>query len=87
MTYFTYVIKSETTDKIYIGHTDNLDNRLKRHNNLLPHKRSSFTYKNKGPWILIYKEEFKSRQEAQKREKYLKTSRGREFIKKFKVGR
>ncbi len=33
------------------------------------------------PWRLIYKEEFDCRIEARKREKYLKSGIGREFIK------
>jgi predicted GIY-YIG superfamily endonuclease len=33
-------------------------------------------------WILIYKEEFSTRQEALVREKQLKSYRGREFVKK-----
>ena len=45
------------------------------------HKKKSFTSKNDGLWVLVYKEEFKTRSEAVKREKQLKSSRGREFIK------
>ena len=81
MAYNTYVIRSETSGKIYIGHTENLVARLKRHNKELPNKKSSFTSKNIGPWVLVYREEFETRDEAKKREKYLKSSRGRKFIK------
>ncbi len=79
--YYTYAIRSETTDKIYIGYTNNLTNRLKRHNNELAHKKSSYTYKNIGPWVLIHEEEFSTRKEATIREKQLKSAKGREFIK------
>jgi len=81
MPYFTYAIKSETSGKIYIGSTDDLEARLKRHNNLLPHKKSSYTYKNVGPWRLIYQEEFPTRKEATVKEKQLKSAKGRKFIK------
>jgi putative endonuclease len=81
MTYYTYAIISKSTGKVYIGQTDNLIKRLARHNDLLPHKKSSFTSKNKGPWELIYKESFDNRSAALKREKELKSFQGRKFIK------
>lgn len=81
MTFTVYVIKSENTGKIYIGQTSDYENRIQRHNGLLPVDKKSFTYKNIGPWKLIYKEEYSTREEAIKREKELKSYRGREFIK------
>jgi len=74
-----YAIISESTDKIYIGQTIDLVVRLEQHNNVEKHL-SQFTSQNKGPWKLIYKEEYKTRGEALKREKQLKSYRGREFI-------
>ncbi|PJC28177.1 endonuclease [Candidatus Shapirobacteria bacterium CG_4_9_14_0_2_um_filter_39_11] len=79
--FYVYVVKSETTGKIYIGYTSNLEVRLKRHNQELPTKKESYTYLNKGPWQTVYKEEYKTRQEAIKREKQLKSAGGRKFIK------
>ncbi len=55
-----------------------------RHNKELPSKLKSFTVKQRGPWNLIYKEEFDTRIEAMRREKELKSSRGREFLKQFR---
>lgn len=83
MSYFTYVLKNSKTDRIYIGQTNDLENRLNRHNNLLKNKKTSFTSKNKnnGTWNLFYSEEFSDRKMAIKREKELKSFRGREFIK------
>ncbi len=75
-----YVIMNEN-NKIYIGQTSDLENRLKRHNGLLRNKAKSFTSKNKGEWKLVYKEDFSTRKEAMGREKQLKSCRGREFIK------
>ena len=80
--YYVYAIKNNE-DKIYIGQTFNLEERLKRHNGILKNKKSSYTHKNKGVWILVYKEEFLTRKEAIAREKYLKSYRGREFLKKL----
>jgi putative endonuclease len=82
--FIVYVIESQANGKIYIGQTGNLERRLKRHNQELPTKKSSYTRKNKGPWKVIYIEEFKTRSDAIKREKQLKTSRGRRFLKKFR---
>ncbi len=75
-----YAIYNRLRNKIYIGHTSDLETRLKRHNKLLPINKKSFTSKNSGKWVLVHKEEFSTREEAIRREKELKSYRGREFI-------
>jgi len=76
--YSVYVIFSERTHIKYTGHTEDLELRLAQHN-----EGSLGRYtKNKGPWKIIYQENFNSRAEAMAREKYLKTGVGREFIKR-----
>ena len=80
--YFTYALHNKEKDKIYIGYTSNLEKRILRHNGILRNKKNSFTSKQKGEWIIIYKEEFVSRKLAIKREKELKSYRGRIFIRK-----
>lgn len=74
--YTTYVLYSELHDKIYVGYTSDLENRLRSHNELAT-KGWTIRYR---PWKLTYKEEFSTRKEAMKREKELKSSRGRDFI-------
>ncbi len=83
MKYFVYVIKNNKNNKIYIGQTSNLKNRINRHNRLLKNKVTSYTSKNKdeGEWLLIYSEELNDRKEAIIREKQLKSCQGRLFIK------
>ena len=76
-----YVIYSNSHQVKYTGYTENQERRLFEHNNGLLGK---FT-KNKAPWILIYQEEFSNITEARNREKYLKTGKGREFI-RLKTG-
>ena len=71
-----YILHSPAYDKIYIGYTTNLEQRLRSHNKL---GTKGWTVKYR-PWQLIYKEEFESKKEAIRREKALKSSRGRAFI-------
>lgn len=78
--FWVYVIKNEN-NKIYIGQTSDLSKRLKRHNNILINSKKSYTSKNKGNWEVIYKEEFNTRKEALKIEKYLKSHHGRNWLK------
>ena len=79
MKYYVYVLKSQKLDKFYTGMTKDLVRRLKEHN-------SGKTKSNKAfiPWDIIYTEEFDSEEEALKREKYLKSGSGREFLKTVK---
>jgi len=78
--YYTYALYNLSRDKIYIGHTSNLTNRLARHNKKLKTKKTSFTYKNSGTWELVYSKTFKTRAEAIRREKELKSYKRREFV-------
>ncbi len=67
-----YAIKSEVSNRIYIGHTRDIDTRLNYHN-------SGYvkTTKAEGPWQLIALEEFKDRKTARWIERQLKQSKGR----------
>ena len=71
-----YVLYSEKYNKIYIGYTSNIEQRLLSHNEL---ETKGYTSKFR-PWRLIYTEVFSEKSEAMKREKQLKTAKGREFI-------
>ena len=75
-----YVLFNEQRKKIYIGYTENLEERLARHNRILPSKKTSFTYKMSGLWKVVYSEKYATRKEAMKREKELKSFQGRKFI-------
>lgn len=78
--YYTYGLYNKPKNKIYIGQTNDLKKRLARHNGQLLNKHTSYTYRNKGGWIIVHKEAFFTRREAIKREQQLKTQKGREFI-------
>ena len=75
--YYAYVLYSEKFDRIYIGQTNDYKKRLVRHNS----GKHRYT-KRYIPWIIIHLEEFKTRSEAMKREKELKTHQGRKYIRK-----
>ncbi|OGM22641.1 endonuclease [Candidatus Woesebacteria bacterium RIFCSPHIGHO2_01_FULL_39_17] len=74
--YFVYVLKSLTNGRFYTGSTSNLERRLNEHNL----GKSKYTRLTK-PFNLIYKEEYKTRVEAYKRELFFKTGKGRELLK------
>jgi putative endonuclease len=80
MKFYTYAIYNKTRNKIYIGQTEDKEKRLLQHNKLLPTKKSGYTAKNSGLWVIIYNEEYQNRKDARAREKQLKTAKGREFI-------
>jgi putative endonuclease len=71
-----YVLYSKDYDKIYIGFTSNLEQRLLSHNEL---GKKGWTIKFR-PWQLIHTEVFQLKSDAMKREKQLKTATGRNFI-------
>lgn len=74
--YYVYVLYSEKYNKIYIGYTSNLEGRIKSHNKL---GKKGWTIKYR-PWVCVYTEGFESKEEAMKRERWLKTGAGRRFI-------
>ena len=72
MFYYTYMLKSVSlgVKKTYVGYTNNLDNRLKKHNSNKGAK-STKGYK----WLLIYSKKFKSKNAAMSYEYKLKHDR------------
>jgi putative endonuclease len=74
-----YVLYSPNHQKTYTGYTSSLDDRIKSHNALA---KKGFTVKYR-PWVILYTEQFETKTEALKREKELKSGKGRDFIKKL----
>ena len=76
------MIKSITpgTKKTYVGYTNNIENRLKKHNTNKGAK-STKGYK----WLLIYSKKFKSKSEAMAFEYKLKKNKSlrKDIIEKF----
>ena len=77
--FVVYILFSKDYDKTYVGFTSNLIERFKSHNYL---SKKGYTIKFR-PWKVIYVEFFSTKSEALKREKHLKSGKGREFIKEI----
>ena len=73
--YTVYVLRSLKNNYRYIGQTNNIDKRLAEHNSGL-----SKSTKNIRPLVLDYSEEYATRSEAIKRERFLKSGKGREWL-------
>jgi len=74
--FYVYVLYSKNFDRIYIGQTSNISIRIKKHNEGRVKSTKAYI-----PWEIVYSESYSTRAEAMKREKELKTHRGRDFIK------
>jgi len=73
--FWVYVLQSEVTSRFYTGSCEDLDLRLHQHNSAL-----NPSTKHGVPWRLIHSESFSTRPEAVRRERFLKTGKGREEL-------
>ncbi len=77
--YIVYAIYNRSAEKFYIGQTNNLDERLRLHNeHAIP---GAYTARFKGTWEVIYSEKCTTRVDALHRERELKSYKGRQFVK------
>jgi len=74
--YYTYVLKSKKNGRLYTGFTADLRKRFKEHNE----KRSNYT-QYRGPYELVYYEACLNEKDARSRELYLKTGKGKRYLK------
>ena len=74
--YFTYVLRSKYDGKFYTGFTSDLEKRLNEHNSA-----KVYSTKRRIPLDLIYFEFCLNIDDAIHREKYLKSTYGKRFIK------
>jgi len=70
-----YVLRSESYSGFYIGFATNLRARVRQHQG-----GQSLATKSRGPWKLIYYEAYTEREDAEGREKFLKSGAGRRFL-------
>ena len=69
-----YVLRSESDSGFYIGFSTDLKRRLSEHK-----RGASFATKSRGPWKLIYYEAYTEREDAEGREKFLKSDPADDF--------
>lgn len=74
--YYVYVIKSLKDGKLYVGYTDNLKDRIKRHNG-----GQVDSTKSRRPFRLVFYEAFKNKRDAITDEKFFKSGYGRKVLK------
>ncbi|MDP4001399.1 MAG: GIY-YIG nuclease family protein [bacterium] len=77
--YYVYVLESlKDESELYIGVTNNLRKRVATHN-----RKDNFSTKACAPWKLIFYEAYLNKQDASRRERYLKTNKGSKVIKQM----
>ena len=75
--YYTYVLRSKKDGGFYTGLTNDLKLRFEKHN-----KGLVDSTKHRKPFELIYYEACLDRNDAARREKYLKSYHGKMFLKR-----
>ena len=76
--YYLYILQSQTTGRYYIGQAQDVNERLAYHNS-----NYSKSLKNRGPWKMIYTEQFATRSEAVRRERQIKSWKDRRMIERL----
>lgn len=75
MPYFTYILRSLSTGRFYIGHSENPAKRLSEHN-----RNKTVSIRNRGPWELVHLEAFETRAQASRREREIKRMKSHVWI-------
>ncbi|WP_343707509.1 GIY-YIG nuclease family protein [Flavobacterium sp.] len=73
--FFVYILYSATKEKFYIGQTNDIDDRLRRHNS-----GQSLSTKNGAPWKIIYTIQLNSRSEAMTLENKIKKRGAKRYL-------
>jgi len=74
--HYVYVLRSLSDDKLYTGTMGNLKKRVDEHN-----KCQEPATRGRAPFELIYYEACQSKYDSLRREKYLKTTYGKRYLK------
>jgi putative endonuclease len=78
MSFYVYILRSQRTNRYYIGQTRNVEQRLTYHQ-----ANYSKSLKNRGPWELVYCEEHATRAAAVQRERQIKSWKDRDMIERL----
>ncbi len=76
--FYAYILKSQRHGRYYVGSTNDIHDRLRRHNAGL--NKSTRTGL---PWNLVHSETFETRQEAYRRELKIKSYKAGEAFKRL----
>lgn len=74
--FYTYLLQSKKSGNFYTGYTSDLRKRFKQHNE----NKIGYT-KGRGPYYLVYYEACLDEDDARSREKYLKSGKGKRYLK------
>ena len=78
---FVYILQSESTHHFYIGSTNDLTRRQEEHA-----RGHSLATRGRGPWKLVYQEEYESLSDARRRELEIKRWKSSKMVKSFLAG-
>ena len=73
--FYVYILQSLKDGSYCIGQTNNVSNRLERHNS-----RRQLATRSKVPWELVYTKPFPTRNQAVRREREIKNWKSRQAI-------
>lgn len=73
--YYVYILKSLVKDYVYVGYSTDIKQRLEYHQNGYVKSTKAFR-----PYELVFYEAYKSMVDAKRRERYLKTDKGKSTL-------
>ncbi|MFQ5662565.1 MAG: GIY-YIG nuclease family protein [Terriglobia bacterium] len=73
-----YILQSERSGRYYVGQTSNLEKRWRYHE-----AGQTKSARNRGPWRVVYMEEFSTRSEAVRRERRIKSWKSHRYVEKL----
>ena len=83
--FHVYILQSQSTGRYYCGHTKDLEQRLRHHND--PEYRPDATTRRfQGPWLLVWSEKQDDRSSAMFRERKIKKQGIQRFMNRNLVG-
>ncbi len=75
---FVYILQSRKSGQYYIGSTMDTQKRLHEHNS-----GTTISTRNKGPWTIVFQQQYPSIPQARKIEQLLKKMKRRDYLEKI----
>jgi putative endonuclease len=70
--FYVYVLQNKSKNFVYVGFSNNLKDRFQKHNN-----QEVLSTKTYAPLDLIFYEAYRNKKDAERREDYFKTTKGK----------